>query len=130
MKIGTLELVVILLVAFLVLGPDQTLAYTRKIGKALRTLKVYINSFTEDIRENVAEPLSELAEPISGLTEPLAEIAKPLDEVRKTVQQPLQELDTAVKQSFVVSAPSSKPTMSSSSIEELEEAIPIQQANH
>lgn len=121
MKIGTLELVVILLVAFFVLGPDQTLAYTRKIGKGLRTLKVYMNSFTEDIRENVTEPLNEL-------TEPLAEIAKPLEDVTKSVQEPLRELDMTVKQSEIKlnSTTTAKPKAAEPAVEELEEAIPIE----
>lgn len=120
MKIGTLELVVILLVAFLVLGPDKTLAYTRKIGKGLRTLRVYMNSFTEDIRENVTEPLNELAEP-------LAEIAKPFDDIAKTVQEPLKELDMTVKQSEIRlnSTSTPKPKAAAPAVEELEEAIPI-----
>lgn len=130
MKIGTFELLVILLVAFLVLGPDQTLAYTRKIGKALRTLKVYVNSFTEDIRENVSEPLSELTEPLSELGKPLAEIAKPLDDVGKAVQEPLRELDIAVKQSSIKlnsTSSAGSPKAAAPALEELEDAIPIKQ---
>lgn len=121
MKIGTMELVVILLVAFLVLGPDQTLAYARKIGKGLRTLRVYMNSFTEDIRENVTEPLNEL-------TEPLAEIAKPLEDVAKTVQEPLRELDMTVKQSEIKlnSTSTAKTKAKAPAVEELEEAIPVE----
>lgn len=121
MKIGTLELVVILLVAFFVLGPDQTLKYTRKIGKGLRTLKVYMNSFTEDIRENVTEPLNEL-------TEPLAEITKPLEDMTKSVQDPLRELDMTVKQSEIKlnSTTTAKLKPAEPAVEELEEAIPIE----
>lgn len=122
MKIGTLELVVILLVAFLVLGPDRTLAYTRKIGKGLRTLKVYMDSFTDDIKENVTEPLNEL-------TQPLTEIAKPLDDIARTVQEPLKELDMTVKQSEIKlnSTTPAKPKTSVPAVEELEEAIPMQE---
>ena len=121
--IGTFELVVILLVAFLVLGPEKTLAYARKIGKGLRTLKVYVNSFTEDIRENVTEPLTEL-------TQPLAEITKPLEDVTKLVQEPLQELDMTVKQSNIMLNSTSEAKPKAAAPEELEEAIPIQQTNH
>lgn len=122
MKIGTLEFAVILLVAYLVLGPDRTVAYARKLGRGLKTLKIYIDSFTEDIRENVTEPLSEIAEP-------LAEITKPFEEVAKNVQEPLAEIDKTVKQSQLelnqIGSPRAKPRASTA--EELEEAIPIQQ---
>lgn len=90
MKIGMMELVVILLVAFFVLGPEKTVAYSRKIGKALRTLRIYINSFTDDIRETVTEPLSELAEPVREAMEPIGDLTKPLQDVTKAVQQPVE----------------------------------------
>lgn len=39
MKIGFWELVVIVIVAFVFIGPDQLPVYAKKIGKMLRELK-------------------------------------------------------------------------------------------
>ena len=41
MKIGFWELVVIVIVAFVFIGPDQLPVYAKKIGKMLRELKKY-----------------------------------------------------------------------------------------
>ena len=91
MKIGTWELIVIILIGIFVLGPERVVLYARKLGKLLRTLKVYITSITGDLRETVVEPLQEIQEP-------LREIAAPLNELTTAVQQPLNELTTAVQQ--------------------------------
>ena len=99
MKIGTMELIVILLIAFLVLGPDRTIMYTRKLGKGLRTLRIYINSFTEDIRETVTEPLAEIQQPLNELAKPFEELSKPLEEAAKSIQQPVNELKSTVNMS-------------------------------
>ena len=135
MKIGMMELVVILLVAFFVLGPEKTVSYARKIGKWLKTLRIYVNSFTDDIRETVTEPLSEMAEPINDLAKPLIELVQALSEVTKAVQDPVNELKTAVFQTQTeLTAPlaSKKPSGSekplSDDAEELEEAVPVEPA--
>jgi Sec-independent protein translocase protein TatA len=106
MKMGTMELIVVLLVAFLVLGPEKTVLYTRKLGKSLRTLKIYMNSFTDDLKETVVEPLQEIQEPLNDLV-------KPLEDVTKSVQQPIDELNAnlAINEAKLKAKPSlsSKP---------------------
>ena len=99
MKIGTMELAVILLVAFLVLGPEQTARYTKKLGKALRTLRNYMNSFTEEITESVEEPLQDLREPLEELKKPFKELQKPLEDSVSAVRKPVNELEQAVRRS-------------------------------
>ena len=128
MKIGMMELVVILLAAFFVLGPDKTVAYARKIGKGLRTLRIYVNSFTDDIRETVTEPLQELAEPVREAMEPISGLTKPLQDVTRAVQQPVDELKTAVwKSKTELNAPlAERPSQAAAEdTEVLEEAVPI-----
>ncbi len=88
MKIGTMEFIVIFLVVFFVLGPERTVLYARKLGKLLRTLKVYIGSITNDLRETVVEPLQELQEP-------LKDIAAPLEELTQVTQKSINELNSA-----------------------------------
>lgn len=89
MKIGTMELVVIFIVIYLVLDPERTLQYAKKAGKMLRSVKIYISSMTEDIKESVVETLQELKEPLRNLAEPLNELTKsvqkPVDELNKTI---------------------------------------------
>lgn len=90
MKIGTMEFIVIFLVVFFVLGPEKTVLYARKLGKWLRVLKVYLVSLTGELRETIVEPLQEISEPLS-------DISKPLEELTKVAQQPLDTLNSAVR---------------------------------
>ena len=46
MKIGFWELIVIVIVAFVFIGPDQLPVYAKKIGKMLRELKKYCLLYT------------------------------------------------------------------------------------
>lgn len=90
MKIGTMELIVIFLVVFFVLGPQKTVLYARKLGKWLRTLKVYLASLTGELRETIVEPLQEISDPLKDIT-------KPLEELSQVAQKPLDELNAAVR---------------------------------
>ena len=57
------ELVVIVIVAFVFIGPDQLPVYAKKIGKMLRELKKYTGAASEEIQKNVVEPLNEIQAP-------------------------------------------------------------------
>ena len=63
MKIGFWELIVIVIVAFVFIGPDQLPVYAKKIGKMLRELKKYTGAASEEIQKNVVEPLNEIQAP-------------------------------------------------------------------
>lgn len=132
MKIGTMELLVILLIAFLVLGPDRTATYTKKFGKGLRTLRIYMNSFTEDITETVTEPLRDLQQPLEELKKPLEELQKPLEESLQAVRAPMDELEQAVhmndaklKAPLDLKEEPEKEAKQSADSEEPEEAVPL-----
>ena len=53
MKIGFWELVVIVVIAFVFIGPDQLPVYAKKLGKMLRELKKYTGAASEEIQKNV-----------------------------------------------------------------------------
>lgn len=132
MKIGTMELLVILLVAFLVLGPDKTAMYTKKLGKGLRTLRIYMNSFTEDITETVTEPLQELQKPLEELKKPLEDLQKPLEESIDTVRAPIDELrsdirmnDAKLRKPIDLKSKPKAEKKASEPAAEVEEAIPV-----
>ena len=137
MKIGTMELLVILLVAFLVLGPEKTALYTKKLGKGLRALRLYVNSFTEDLTESVTEPLQDLKQPLDDLQKPLKDLQKPLEESVQAVRKPMDELETSLRLSDArlkapvkdklaqKTAETGAPTPAAESADELEEAISV-----
>jgi len=48
--VGTTELVVILLLAAIVLGPERLARTARELGKFTRNAKAYIGSFSEELK--------------------------------------------------------------------------------
>ena len=85
MKIGFTELVVIVIVAFVFIGPNQLPEYARKLGKMLRDLRKYTSTASKDIQENIVEPLNEIQQPIKEAISPLTDIKKDLDNSVKDV---------------------------------------------
>ena len=64
MRIGFTEILVILAVALVVLGPEKLPLYMKKFGQAMRELKKYSSELTEDLKENVIAPLDEAQRPL------------------------------------------------------------------
>ena len=85
MKIGFWELIVIVIVAFVFIGPDQLPVYAKKIGKMLRELKKYTGAASEEIQKNVVEPLNEIQAPLKEAVAPLTDIKKDIDSSVKDV---------------------------------------------
>ena len=85
-----MELLVIFVIVVVVLGPQKTVLYARKLGKWLRVLKTYVSSFMGDFEETVVAPLEELSDP-------LQEVTKPLQELQDAVQAPVRELDQSLR---------------------------------
>lgn len=90
MKIGTPELVVILIVALLVLGPDKLPYYARKVGKAMSQLKGYTNELAKEINDNVVEPIEEVKKPLKKVTDPLSDISS-------TITNPVKDVENSIK---------------------------------
>ena len=76
MKIGTLELIVIAIVALLVIGPNKLPEYAKKLGLAMREFKKATNSLSKEIKENIVEPLDEVQKPLKDAVAPLTEMEK------------------------------------------------------
>lgn len=85
MKIGFWELIVIVVVAFVFIGPDQLPVYAKKIGKMLRELKKYTGAASEEIQKNVVEPLNEIQAPLKEAVAPLTDIKKDIDSSMRDV---------------------------------------------
>ena len=85
MKIGFWELVVIVVIAFVFIGPDQLPVYAKKLGKMLRELKKYTGAASEEIQKNVVEPLNEIQAPRQGSRCPPDDIKKDIDNSVKDV---------------------------------------------
>ena len=94
MKIGFWELVVIVVVAFVFIGPDQLPVYAQKLGKMLRELKKYTGAASEEIQKNVVEPLNEIQAPLKEAVAPLTDIKKDIDNSVKDVTKSFTKLQS------------------------------------
>ena len=92
MRIGVGELVLVLVVALLVLGPDKLPRYARKLGAALAEFRKASDEATREIRQNVVEPLEEAQKPLREAMEPLEEIDRAVKGNLKEVQDSLEHI--------------------------------------
>lgn len=95
MRIGFTEILVILAVALIVLGPDKLPVYMRKLGQALGEFKKYSSELTEDLKENVIAPLDEAQRPLREALEPLESLDKELKASAKDLEQSIKGIGKA-----------------------------------
>jgi len=101
MKIGIGEMLLILVVALIVLGPDQMPEYAKKLGKAFKSFEGFKIKLSEEINKEIVEPLEEVKKPFKMVTEPLKnlsiDIGRPMEEVKK----PIEDMDKPKAKSIV-----------------------------
>jgi sec-independent protein translocase protein TatB len=81
--LGFWEIAIILVVAFLVLGPKKLPDLARTIGKSLRDLR----RASEDLRSSIQEPLDEIRKPLEEIRSDLSETVYHVrDEIEREAQ--------------------------------------------
>ena len=115
MKIGFTELLVVVIVAFVFIGPNQLPEYARKLGKMLRELRKYTSTASKDIQENIVEPLNEIQQPLKEAISPLTDIKKDIDNSVKDVTKSFTGIGKTSKEEAAAKAAAEEP------VEELEE---------
>ncbi len=110
MKIGVSELIVVLIVALLVLGPDKLPRYARKLGAALAEFRKASDAATKEIRENVVEPLEEAQRPLREAMEPVEELDRAVKGNLKEVKTSLEQIGKAPRKA---STPEAEPVAAS-----------------
>ena len=98
MKLGFWEILVILIVALLVIGPDKLPYYTKKLGVALREFRKVSADVTKDVRESVIEPLEEMQKPIREAMEPVEELTKEFKSSVTGVEKDLKNIGKTKKE--------------------------------
>jgi sec-independent protein translocase protein TatB len=94
LDLGTQELIVIFIVAFLVFGPKKMPELARTLGKGLKQLKTAMRGITEsleeagaDIKEEVADIKEEVNEATGGLQDSIYKsIESNIDEINKATE--------------------------------------------
>lgn len=101
---GAWEIILIVIVAIVVLGPEKTPYYAKKLGEALGLMKQYSGKLATEIKENVAEPLSEVVQPLQSVTKEMTEPFKDLTDPLKEIKAPLSEATKAINDAVKVSS--------------------------
>ncbi len=124
MKIGTTEILLILIIALFVIGPDRLPEFTQKLGKGLRQFRKFSSEATKEIRENVVEPLNEAQKPLREAVEPVTELGREVsndvNSIRKSftdLNKPLKTAPPETKSEKSVSGTDSEPEDSDSGTE-------------
>ena len=129
MKIGFWELVVVVIVAFVFIGPDQLPVYAKKLGKMLRELKKYTGAASEEIQKNVVEPLNEIQAPLKEAVAPLTDIKKDIDNSVKDVTKSFTGIGKTSKEEAAKAEAAEEVTeLTEEPVEELAEDAPTEKA--
>ena len=83
MRLGLTEILVVLIVALIVLGPDKLPKYAQKLGEALKEFRKFSSDATKEIRESIVEPLEEAQKPLKEAMEPITDLT---DEIKSDVK--------------------------------------------
>ncbi len=116
--IGPLELVVIIILALIFLGPEELPTIARKLGTLMRELQ----SLSEEFQEQVKKELGPELEELEKVTKGAQKAGKTLQTAQQAARQPKKFLEEEVLQAInpsnaTPSAPADTPT-------ESEEATP------
>lgn len=79
MKIGFWEIVAIIVVALLVIGPDKLPEYMKAFGKGLNSLKSATAEFSNTVQENVVQPLDQASGPLKEALQPIQDTANDMN---------------------------------------------------
>ena len=93
MKVGTLEIVVIVIVALFVIGPDNLPSYAKKFGEVLKSLRAATADLSKDVQENNVEPLNEAQKPLREALQPLQET---VDDVHNNIAAAKESVASAI----------------------------------
>ncbi|MCC8047154.1 MAG: twin-arginine translocase TatA/TatE family subunit [Clostridiales bacterium] len=97
MKIGMTEILLILVVALFVAGPDKLPYYARKFGEALRSFRDISSEAAKEIKDNVVEPLNEAQAPLREAMKPATDLASEVSGNIKDVQKSFSDLGKPLK---------------------------------
>ncbi|MCD7883225.1 MAG: twin-arginine translocase TatA/TatE family subunit [Lachnospiraceae bacterium] len=97
MKIGMTEILLILVVALFVAGPDKLPYYARKFGEALHSFRDISSEAAKEIKDNVVEPLNEAQAPLREAMKPATDLVSEVSGNIKDVQKSFSDLGKPLK---------------------------------
>lgn len=91
MRIGLVELIVIIIVAIALIKPEKLRGLASNIGKAMKIIK----EENEKLNSEIVNPVKETVEPI---TKPLQDTVKPVTDLTKEVEKTVNEVKSNITQ--------------------------------
>ena len=98
MKIGFWEIVVVLIVALFVIGPDKLPSYMKQLGKGAASLRKATAEMSDELQEDVVKPLNEAAKPLMDAANTINDATDQVNKTIHDVQHPSQAVKRAAKQ--------------------------------
>ncbi|MDP7353158.1 MAG: Sec-independent protein translocase protein TatB [Acidimicrobiales bacterium] len=111
-NLGGGEILVLLLVGLMVLGPERLPAVVRQMGKALRQVRTVTAGFQEELRSAVEDPIADVKASLdtagfqeglrSAVEDPIADLKASLDtagfqeELRSAVEDPIADVKASL----------------------------------
>ena len=122
-KIGPLELVVVFIVALIVIGPNKLPEYAKKFGQAMREFKKASAVLTDEIKENIVEPLEEAQKPLREAMEPITDLDKEIRGNIKEVTDSVNNIGKIKKDSPATEPETTEPEAAEPETAETEEKV-------
>lgn len=109
-NVGTPELLVILLVALIVLGPNKLPDAARQVGRFMGEFRRMSSGFQNELRDAMQEPMSSVKETLKGDPVPKATPASAIKPVSKVIDQSIPDefgIDQSIPDESAAADPSS-----------------------
>ncbi len=91
MRIGLVELIVIIIVAIALIKPEKLRGLASNLGKAMKIIK----EENEKLNNEIVNPVKETVEPI---TKPLQDTVKPVQDLTEEVKETVNEVKNNITQ--------------------------------
>lgn len=91
------ELLVIMLVAFLVFGPEKMPEIARKVGKAMNQMKKASNDLTREFKKETSSLQSEINKVKSGINTEIDSVSREYANTKSKIYEQFEEVDKKVQ---------------------------------
>ncbi|MCL2757349.1 MAG: twin-arginine translocase TatA/TatE family subunit [Coriobacteriia bacterium] len=95
-SLGGAEWFIIILVAFLVFGPDKLPQIARTVGKYLRQFRTMQSQMSKKVKEEIYDPIKEDLDPLvkdlSALKNPLEGLENPFKDITNPLKDPINDI--------------------------------------
>ncbi len=106
--IGPMELLLILIIALMIFGPDRLPEIGAKLGHALREMRQVTRQFSQEIEETrqaLEAPIEEARAPLDELTQPLQDAKQAVESISQAATNPAELIRKSVMRELSVEDP-------------------------